>query len=117
MKTKTEIEEVLKLVQYPKYSFRVGSKGKTFYLQAYYDEPDTYTGKLTVQTTRKWLLSPHMTKSELVQTALKCILTSAEHRVREGFTYRGQRVFGPHFDVDALHKIARRRQLDVREAA
>lgn len=51
---------------------------------------------------RKWRLSPHMTKSEVVQTAFKAVLTFEEHEARENFRYRGRAVFGPHIDVDAL---------------
>ena len=65
--------------------------------------------------TRKWLLSSHMTRSELAQTALKCVLTSVEHRVREHFLYRGERVFGPHFHVEALHGLCTEFKLDPRE--
>lgn len=53
-------------------------------------------------STSKWILSPHMTKSEIVQTALKCVLTAEEHEAREHFLYKGQTVFGPHFDVEGL---------------
>ena len=56
-------------------------------------------------TTRKWLLSPHMTKSEIIQTAFKCILAAEEHEAREKFLYKGKSVFGPHFDVDKLHEL------------
>ena len=56
-----------------------------------------------------------MVKSEIVQTALKCILTSAEHRVREHFKYRGSRVYGPHFDVEALHELCIARKFDYRK--
>lgn len=51
---------------------------------------------------RKWLLSPHMTTSEIVSTAFKAYLTAEEHECRERFTYKGTRVFGPHFDVDSI---------------
>jgi hypothetical protein len=51
---------------------------------------------------RKWFLSPHMTKSEVVQTAFKAVITAVEHEVREQFKYRGVPIFGPHFDVDSL---------------
>nr|WP_315206420.1 hypothetical protein [uncultured Albidiferax sp.] len=43
-----------------------------------------------------------MTPSEVVQTALKCVLTSLEHEARENFKYKGAPIFGPHFDVDDL---------------
>lgn len=55
---------------------------------------------------RKWLLSPHMMKSEIIQTALKAILTAVEHEAREAFLYRGRAIFGPHFDVDQLWEIS-----------
>jgi hypothetical protein len=51
---------------------------------------------------RKWFLSEHMTRSEIVGTAFKAVLTAMEHETREQFTYRGQAVFGPHIDVDRL---------------
>lgn len=65
--------------------------------------------------TRKWPLSPHMTESEIVQTALLCILVAEEHEAREKFLFRGKPVFGPHFDVDRLHDLCEEPDhLDVR---
>jgi len=87
------------------------------YLQASYEDSDIVTGKREWQFTRKWLLSPSMTRSEIVQTCFKLVMTSMEHRAREGFTYRGKRVFGPHFDVEALWQICADKRLDVRPAA
>lgn len=70
-----------------------------------------------IQTSRKWLISPYATDSEVVQTVLKCVLTAEEHEAREAFRYKGAKIFGPHMDVDALAEFARsRRHLDVREA-
>lgn len=48
------------------------------------------------------MLSPNMTKSELVQTAMKAVLAAEEHEAREHFRYRGKCIFGPHIDVDGL---------------
>ena len=50
-------------------------------------------------------MSHEATRSEVVQTALKCVLTSVEHEARESFTYRGRAIFGPHLDVDVLHSL------------
>lgn len=55
---------------------------------------------------RKWFLSPHMTKGELVQTCLKAVLTAEEHEAREKFLYRGRAVLGPHIDIEALYQAA-----------
>lgn len=112
--TVDEMREIISMCKYPDYTFEVFEKNGVPYLQGRYLEPDIVTGDMTDQHTRKWQLSEHMVKSELVQTAFKCALTSAEHRVREHFLYRGQRIFGPHFDVDALYELAKSRRLDYR---
>lgn len=92
---------------YPLYTFNVLVDGRgEMYLQATYNEADIKTGDIETQHTRRWFLSPEMTKSEVVATCFKCIITSMEHRTREHFTYRGERIYGPHFDVEALHSIA-----------
>jgi hypothetical protein len=80
-----------------------------FYLQLVFD----IGGEL--QKSRKWLLSEHMTKSELVQTALLATLTALEHEAREGFAYKGEAVFAPHFNVDALVALSAAKREDKRE--
>lgn len=97
----------LQQVKYPGYTFHIQNDvaeayGNTFFLRASFMPEDVKTKRVERQFTRKWLLSEHMTNSELVQTALKCVLTSIEHEARENFTYMGAPVFGPHFDVDDL---------------
>jgi hypothetical protein len=106
MKTIEEIREIVNLCKYPEYKFSVFIDGRgEIYLQAHYNEPDTITGKTEIQATRRWFISPQMTRSEIVQTCFKCIITSTEHRAREWFTYREKAIFGPHFNVDVLHAI------------
>lgn len=76
------------------------------YLQAeFFAEDSKKPDHLALQKTRKWLLSTHMTKSELVQTAFKCLLTAVEHEARENFKYRGHPIFGPHLSVDKLVEL------------
>ncbi len=103
-------KEVLENIQldsegFNHYLFYLEPRHEGSYLIGRYLEPDIVTGEETVQSTRKWYLSKHATRSEIAQTVLKCVLTSAEHRVREGFKYKGKRVFGPHFDIEALVSI------------
>lgn len=103
-------------IEFPDYQFAIKPDKERLYLQANYVEKDIQTGLREVQFTRKWLLSEHMTKSEFVQTVFKCVMTSMEHRAREGFTYRERRVFGPHFNVDLLWELAGKKAgLDYRE--
>jgi hypothetical protein len=54
---------------------------------------------------RRWWLSPEMTESELVQTALLAAITAEEHETRERFTYQGKRVFNPHVSVQSLLSV------------
>ena len=114
-----QADAILRLVRFPGYTFRVVGLFDGHiptYLQASFMAPCAVEGGgLLLQRTRKWQLSSHMIPSELVQTALKCVLTSLEHEAREHYTYRGAAIFGPHFDVEALVRIADRR--DIREEA
>jgi len=108
------VEEILRDVRYPGHCWRVAPFGDGVYLQISYMEPDVETGEFAAQRGRKWYISPHATRSEVVQTALKAALTSAKHRVREHFLYKGKRIFGPHFDPEQL--CERPDALDVRPA-
>ena len=108
-------EIVYRDCRYPEYCFSVehNARGEMF-LQGSYLEQDVNHGRMEKQFTRRWLLSPEMVKSEVVQTVFKCVMTSMEHRVRELFKYRGRAVFGPHYDVDALWMICDEGHLDYR---
>jgi hypothetical protein len=92
-----------------KFNITLNARGE-LYMRAKYPEADTYTGEPAVQVTRRWLLTPPMTKSEFIQTCFKCAITSMEHRTREAFKYKGRRVFGPHFDVDDLWRLCEGRE-------
>lgn len=111
MLTANDIRETLGAVKYRDWHLAVFvAPVGVFYLQAHwYDEQGA------AQASRKWQLSPHMCRSELVQTALKCVLTAEEHEARERFTYRGRRIFGPHFDVDVLHAVCDGTHLELRK--
>lgn len=104
--------EILKEVVFSDWVFHLGLDDDRPWLQVRFNSVDSITGAHERQHGRKWLLSPFMTKSELVQTAFKAVMTATEHEVRETFTYKGRRIFGPHFDVDALWKVSRR--VDIR---
>lgn len=114
------LDEVRALVAECKFDFDAGpyslevhtSDHDGWYLIGTYVEPDIITHEPEKQMTRRWPLSPHMVKSEVVATCFKCCMTSMEHRARETFTYRGRRIYGPHFDVEALWGIASK--VDVR---
>lgn len=110
----SEIKGIVDDVTFMDYDIRVIDADR-IYLQGQYYEPDVETGETKLQKTRKWLLSEHMTKSEIVQTAFKLAITSMEHRTREHFQYKGQRVYSPHYDVDALVELCRMEAFDERD--
>lgn len=110
-----EILTILRDVKFQDYKWHVGLRGSYMYLQAEFPEKSIATGEIEIQKTRKWFLSEHMTKSEVVQTAWKLVLTSIEHEAREAFKYKERRIFGPHFDVDSLHRICTDREFDIRK--
>lgn len=63
---------------------------------------------------RKWRLSEFMTKSEVVQTVFMAYLAWIEHEARELFLYKGEPIFSPHYDVDALVGLCKAKEFDVR---
>lgn len=80
------------------------------YLQVHFPDPVTWI----YWSGRKWRLSYHMTKSEVVQTALAAVLAAVEHEAREHFLYQGRAIFGPHFNVDDLVELVDLETVDVR---
>ncbi len=106
------VQSIVDEVKFENYTFTVFLDREGALIQATYPEEDISTGEIETQYTRKWLVSPFAVKSEIVKTMFKCCATSTEHRLREHFKYRGQRIFGPHIDVDALYEASR--AVDIR---
>lgn len=114
--TTTRIAAILAKCQFPGLAFHLGRDGPRPYLQVQCEVRDRLTGQPKAWSGRKWNLSQHMTKSEIVQTAFLAVKTFVEHETRESFTYDGFSIFDPHYDVDRL--VALRKSpgaLDVRE--
>lgn len=72
------------------------------YLQVQDVVCDRDTGRDAVVKGRKWLLSTHMTESEVVQTAFMALKAFDEHELRESFYYKGALVFNPHLDLSLI---------------
>jgi hypothetical protein len=97
-----EVREIVSRCQYLDWKFDVYElPPRTFYVLrvAFVADGAQHHG-------RKWLISRFSTPSEIVQTCLKAVLTAIEHEAREKFLYRGEAIFGPHFNVDALLGVA-----------
>ena len=121
MLTKYKVQDILKDVDYPGLVIICDGNNAwqthNLYLQMIGYRTCKVTGKALQNTGRKWRISPVMTRSEVVQTALKAVLTYTEHEVRESFKYRGVSIFDPHYNVDELHALRSKGKgaLDVRE--
>ena len=97
------IAQIISNLHYKDWSFKVGQDGGgRAYLQMRFRAPCAVTGKDMVQACRKWWLSPHMTETELVSTAMKAVLAGEEHEAKENFRYKGKALFNPHISVAAL---------------
>ena len=108
-----QVEEIVKNIQYkPGWRFHV--EGMEFLQVCFVAEDAIDPGKPYFHHGRKWKLSRHMTKSEVVQTCLMAILAAEEHETRELFTYKGKAIFAPHFDVEQLVELCDTPCLDVR---
>lgn len=103
--------EIVSQIQYKDWQFIVNED----YLQVSFMSPCSVTGQIVEQKGRKWRLSKFMTKSEIVSTALKAVLTAEEHEAREQFKYKTKAIFGPHFDVDKLAILCDSDAVDVRD--
>ncbi|PTS86452.1 hypothetical protein DBR00_02535 [Pseudomonas sp. HMWF032] len=100
------IQEILADITYAGFSFVIDeAKGS---LRVSCEEGTcNVSGKPLVWKGRHWLLSPHMTEGEIVQTAWLALQVAMEHEMRENFRYKGAMVFGPHFDICALAELAK----------
>lgn len=107
--TLDEAKQILFQCAYPGVRFEVTTEWNRAFLRVAQDQEED-----SVMYGRKWRLSDHMTKSEIVQTAFLAIKTWEEHETREKFTYKGKAIFGPHLDVEVLHQTAD--YLDARRA-
>lgn len=103
---------VINDVTFANYTFHVREAHGGIILQATFPAPCQRTGLVDIQFTRKWLLSPEMTDSEIVGTAMLCVLTSVEHEAREEFEYQGRAIYGPHQRLEVLGTA-----LDERESS
>jgi hypothetical protein len=104
--------ELIGRIKFKDWMFFLGQDDDQLWVQVRYLEADVEgdprdPNDLELQHGRKWLVSRHATPSEFVQTCFKAVVTSMEHQAREHFTYRGARIFGPHFDVEQLVKLCR----------
>jgi hypothetical protein len=102
--TLDEAGKVVARVAYRNWLFLIYPYGAFGYVQATIGD-NTWPMKSDAPRSRKWLLSEHMTESEVVQTCLLLVLTALEHEAREEFQYEGKALFHPHHGLAGLRQI------------
>jgi hypothetical protein len=100
--------DVLSRVQFEGFEYITATKGEVVFLQIACSSKCNITGDPMRWTSRKWMLSEHMTDGEIVQTAFLATKVAIEHELRETFYYRGQPIFDPHYDLEKLHDLRSR---------
>ena len=102
-------EATLARVRFEDYTFKLTEESGLLFVQVRYLEPDVdgNVDEPEIQEGRRWLIERDADPSALVRTAFAAVMASMEHRAREHFLYRGERVFGPHCDVRDLVELAR----------
>jgi hypothetical protein len=84
------------------WEYNVKTKGETIYLQITFLAPDNFTNIWEKQYCRKWLLSEHMVKTEIVETCWKATQMAELHEMKETFKYKDEAIFNTHLDADLL---------------
>lgn len=81
--------------------------GNRPYIQVVANGVDQHTGNPMQWSGRKWYLSYHMCRNEIVRTAHKAFRAAMEHEVDEMFLYKGVAIYNPHLDPDKLVEFAK----------
>ncbi len=117
MKTTAEVQEILRQCKYQDWEFRLEERNNgdlllqvRFYAVNTDDEGGTH---LVEMSGRKWFISRHATRTEIVQTAWLAVLKAVEHEARDAFSYRERAIFNTHIAVERLIDVASK--VDVRK--
>ncbi len=76
------------------------------FIQIQYTAKCTKSGKSQKWSGRKWYLSSHMTKDEVIKTCYGAFKAAVEHEMMEGFSIGGVILFNPHVNYKELIKIS-----------
>lgn len=104
MFTKDQIRYTLDDISYLDWKLYLGDMGDGWYLQVQFEAADSETGEVEKQHCRKWYLSPHMTRTEILDTAFLAYQRGVLHEFEENFKYKGRPVRNPHISIAARMK-------------
>ena len=106
MFSESEIREIVSNISYLDWEIRLKHDGDRPYVQVYGHGPDPKDGMKDAQWSgRKWFISPHMCKNEIIRTAYKAIECAVAHEMNEVFLYKGVAIMTPHMDYEEIVTI------------
>jgi hypothetical protein len=103
--TREHFESILKDISIGNWELhlRQDAEGGRFFIQIQFVASDNESGEENCrQYCRKWYLSKHMTKSEVVRTAYLAYQQAILHEADETFKFHGQSIYNPHINVYSL---------------
>lgn len=118
--TISNVQEILRNISYKDweivFKWTPFSEEHDWWIQVRFMDTDITAPELGPQWQycRKWKLSQFMSETEVVRTAWKAILAAEEHETAEKFTYRGYRIYDPHFDVNVFIEAAKNHSVVTR---
>lgn len=114
-----EISDILAKVKYKDWQLHAIKKADEVILCQWVfmatDNDNPADTTLYEQKCRKWFISIHSTKSEVIRTAYLAAIQAEMHEANESFTYDGVRLFDPHTDLIELSQFMKSASQDVRE--
>ena len=106
MFSEKELRDIVSKVAYLDWEIRLMHDGDRPYLQVHGHGPDPKEGMRDAQWSgRKWFISPHMCKNEIIRTAYKAIECAVAHEMNEVFLYKGVAIMTPHVDYEEIVTI------------
>lgn len=115
MQTKETLEKLINQMSFNDWNLLLRYTNDVPYLQIKFMAPSNMTGKMELQSCRKWMLSYFMCDDEIISTGLKAVLAAVEHEAREQFKWKGQPIYRPHYDPNELYKLSKRNAVQKRE--
>jgi hypothetical protein len=110
---------IIDSIEYKDWQFVLGGNIERPFLQIQFHAKDNSElwpdEENHLQYCRKWQLSKHMCKSEVIRTAWKAVLAAEEHEAAEKFRYNGVDLFNPHLDLVKLAELRKIIGVDVRQ--
>lgn len=88
-----------------------------WHVQVCYYEPDVNNpdGDAELQESRAWFIPESASETDVVDTAFAAVMRSYDHVVKEHFTYKGKRVFSPHFTMEERLAMAAHQEAEIKK--